>query len=146
VEKRTHIGKEWDSKCSSSDSDDEGLATIAFNKSSLIPNELHTCLMAKERKVISRSMLKYTSSSDEESSDDENDINMLFKGLDRTKITKINELIYSRRIYFWKNKKDLIYEEHNKFVSGEKALALEVERINYCLGSLMTIILLFFLS
>jgi hypothetical protein len=29
----THIGKEWDSDCSSSDSDDEGLATLAFNKS-----------------------------------------------------------------------------------------------------------------
>jgi hypothetical protein len=34
-----HIGKEWDSECSSSDSDDEGLATSAFNKSSLFPNE-----------------------------------------------------------------------------------------------------------
>jgi hypothetical protein len=34
-----HIGKEWDSNCSSSDSDDEGLAASAFNKSSLFPNE-----------------------------------------------------------------------------------------------------------
>jgi hypothetical protein len=32
-----HIGKEWDSDCSSSDSDDEGLAASAFNKSSLFP-------------------------------------------------------------------------------------------------------------
>jgi hypothetical protein len=46
-----HIGKEWDSDCSSSDSDDEGLAASAFNKSSLFPNECHTCLMAKEKKV-----------------------------------------------------------------------------------------------
>jgi hypothetical protein len=46
-----HIGKEWDSDCSSSDSDDEGLAASAFNKSSLFPNERHTCLMAKEKKV-----------------------------------------------------------------------------------------------
>jgi hypothetical protein len=46
-----HLGKEWDSDCSSSDSDDEGLAASAFNKSSLFPNELHTCLMAKEKKV-----------------------------------------------------------------------------------------------
>lgn len=37
-----HIGKEWDSDCSSSDSDDEGLAASAFNKSSLFPNEHHT--------------------------------------------------------------------------------------------------------
>jgi hypothetical protein len=46
-----HIGKEWDSDCSSSDSDDEGLVASAFNKSSLFPNERHTCLMAKEKKV-----------------------------------------------------------------------------------------------
>jgi hypothetical protein len=48
---KTHIGKEWDSDCSSSDSDDEGLAAYAFNKSSLFPNEHPTCLMAKEKKV-----------------------------------------------------------------------------------------------
>jgi hypothetical protein len=46
-----HLGKEWDSGCSSSDSDDEGLAASAFDKSSLFPNERHTCLMAKEKKV-----------------------------------------------------------------------------------------------
>jgi hypothetical protein len=34
-----HLGKEWDSDCSSSDSDDEGLAASAFDKSSLFPNE-----------------------------------------------------------------------------------------------------------
>jgi hypothetical protein len=34
-----HLGKEWDSDCSSSDFDDEGLAASAFNKSSLFPNE-----------------------------------------------------------------------------------------------------------
>jgi hypothetical protein len=46
-----HLGKEWDSDCSSSDSDDEGLTASAFNKSYLFPNERHTCLMAKEKKV-----------------------------------------------------------------------------------------------
>jgi hypothetical protein len=46
-----HLGKEWDSDCSSSDSNDEELATSAFDKSSLFPNECHTCLMAKEKKV-----------------------------------------------------------------------------------------------
>jgi hypothetical protein len=45
-----HLGKEWDSDCSSSDSDDEGLTASAFDKSSLFPNEHHTCLMAKEKK------------------------------------------------------------------------------------------------
>ena len=45
-----HLGKEWNSDCSSSDSDDEGLAASAFDKSLLFPNECHTCLMAKEKK------------------------------------------------------------------------------------------------
>jgi hypothetical protein len=51
VKGEAHLGKEWDSDCSSSDSDDEGLATSAFNKSALYPNERYTCLMAKEKKV-----------------------------------------------------------------------------------------------
>jgi hypothetical protein len=88
-----HLGKEWDSDCSSFDSDDEGLAASAFNKSSLFPNEHHTCLMAKEKKVRTRDTPKYTSSIDEESSDDEVDYTDLFKGLDRAKVDKINELI-----------------------------------------------------
>jgi hypothetical protein len=46
-----HISKEWDSDCTSSDSDDEGLAASAFDNSSLFPNKHHTCLMAKEKKV-----------------------------------------------------------------------------------------------
>jgi hypothetical protein len=45
------------------DSEDEGLATITFDKSSLFPNKRHTCLMAKEIKVFSRTTCKYTSSS-----------------------------------------------------------------------------------
>jgi hypothetical protein len=87
-----HLGKEWDSDCSSSDSDDEGLVASAFDKSSLFPNECHTCLMAKEKKVCIRDTLKYTSSSDEESSDDEVDYTDLFKGLDRTKVDKIKRI------------------------------------------------------
>jgi hypothetical protein len=65
-----HLGKEWDSDCSSFDSDDEGLAASAFNKSSLFPNERHTCLMAKEKKVSVLETPKYTTSSDDDSSDD----------------------------------------------------------------------------
>jgi hypothetical protein len=85
-----HLGKEWDSNFSSSDSDDEGLAASAFNKSSLFPNERHTCLMAKEKKVSVRETPQYTTSSDDDSSDDEVDYSSLFKGLDRAKVEKIN--------------------------------------------------------
>jgi hypothetical protein len=52
-----HIRQEWDSDYSSSDYDDEGLATSALNKSSLSPNERHTCLMVKEKKVHTRDTL-----------------------------------------------------------------------------------------
>jgi hypothetical protein len=83
-----HLGKEWDSDCSSSDSDDEGLASSTFNKSSLFPNERHTCLMAKEKKVNVRDTSKYTTSSDDDSSGDEVDYTDLFKGLDRAKVDK----------------------------------------------------------
>jgi hypothetical protein len=88
-----HIGKEWDSDCSSSDSDDEGLAASAFNKSSIFPNEKHTCLMAKEKNVRTRDTPKYTSSDEE--FDDDVDYSDLFKGLDRSKVDKINESIYA---------------------------------------------------
>jgi hypothetical protein len=48
--------------------------------------------MAKEKKVSVRNTSKYTTSVDD-SSDDEVDYTDLFKGLDRAKVDKINELI-----------------------------------------------------
>ena len=125
-----HLGKEWDSDCSSSDSDDEGLAATAFNKSALFPNEHHTCLMAREKKVITRNANTYDSSSDDESSEDEIDYSSLFKGLDRTKIAKINELIdaLNEKDRILEKQEDLLYEEHDKFVSTQNSLALEVKR------------------
>jgi hypothetical protein len=125
-----HIGKEWDSDCSSSDSEDEGLAASAFNKSSLFPNECHTCLMAKEKKVRIRDTPKYSSSSDEESSDDEVDYTDLFKGLDRAKVEKINELIdaLNEKDRLLEKQEDILYEEHDKFISVQKSLALEIKK------------------
>jgi hypothetical protein len=132
-----HLGKEWDSDCSSSDSDDEGLAASAFNKFSLFPNERHTCLMAKEKKVSVRETRKYSTSSDEDSSDDEVDYTSLFKGLDRTKVEKINELIdaLNEKDRLLERQEDILYEEHDKFVSVQKSLALEIKRMNYYLLS-----------
>jgi hypothetical protein len=124
-----HLGKEWDSDCSSSDSDDEGLAAAAFNKSSLFPNEQHMCLMAKEKKVHTRDTPKYTSSSDEDS-DDDLDYSDLFKGLDRSIIDKINELIdaLNEKDRLLEKQEDILYEEHDKFVNVEKSLALEIKK------------------
>jgi ssDNA-binding Zn-finger/Zn-ribbon topoisomerase 1 len=125
-----HIGKEWDSDCSSSDSDDEGLATSAFNKSSLVLNERHTCLMAKEKMVHTRDTPKYTSSSDDESSNDEVDYSDLFKGLDRSKVDKINELIdaLNEKDRLLEKQEDILYEEHDKFINVQKSLALEIKK------------------
>jgi hypothetical protein len=123
-----HIGKEWDSDCSSSDSDDEGLAASAFNESFLFPNECHTCLTAKEKKVRIRDTPKYTSSSYEESSNDEVDYSDLFKGLDRSKVDKINELIDSlnEKDRLLEKQEDILYDEHDKFINVQKSLALEI--------------------
>jgi hypothetical protein len=128
-----HIGKEWDSDCSSSDSDDEGLAASAFDKYFLFPNERHTCLMAKEKKVHIRDTPKYTSSSNEESSDDEVDYSDLFKGLDRSKVDKINGLIdaLNEKDRLLEKKEDILYEEHDKFINVQKSLALEIKKMNY---------------
>jgi hypothetical protein len=124
-----HIGKEWDSDCSSSDSDDEGLATSAFDKSSLFHNKHHTCLIAKEKKVRTWDTPKYTSSNDEESNDDV-DYSDLFKGLDRSKVDKINKLIdvLNEKYRLLEKQEDILYEEHDKLVNDEKSLDLEVKR------------------
>jgi hypothetical protein len=55
-------------------------------------NAIHV-LWPRRKKVRVRDTPKYTLSSEEESSDDEVDYSSLFKGLDRAKVEKINELI-----------------------------------------------------
>jgi hypothetical protein len=47
-----HIGKEWDSGCSSSDSNDEGLAASAFEKSSLFPTSITLASWQKRRRYV----------------------------------------------------------------------------------------------
>jgi chromosome segregation ATPase len=86
--------------------------------------------MAKEKKVCIRDTPKYTSSSDEEYSDDEIDYTDLFKGLDRAKVDKINELIdaLNEKDKLLEKQEDILYEEHDKFVSVQKSLALETKR------------------
>jgi hypothetical protein len=86
--------------------------------------------MAKEKKVCIRNTPKYSSSSDEESSDDEIDYNDLFKGLDRSKVDKINELIdaLNEKYRLLEKQEDLLYEEHGKFISVQKSLALEIKK------------------
>jgi hypothetical protein len=124
-----HLGKERDSDCSSSDSDDKGLAASAFDKSSLFPNERTRALWLRRRRYVFGT-LPSISSSDEEYSDDEVDYTDLFKGLDRTKVDKINELIdaLNEKDKLLEKQEDILYEEHDKFISVQKSLALEFKR------------------
>ena len=86
--------------------------------------------MAKEKKVRIRDSPKYSSSSDEDSSVDEVDYTDLFKGLDRAKVDKINELIdaLNEKDRLLEKQEDILYEEHDKFISVQKSLALEIKR------------------
>jgi hypothetical protein len=86
--------------------------------------------MAKEKKVSVCDTPKYTTSSVDDSSDDEVDYSSLFKGLDRAKVEKINELIdaLNANDRLLEKQEDILYEEHDKFVSVQKSLALETKR------------------
>jgi hypothetical protein len=93
-----HVCREWDSDESSTDSSsDEDAANIAINKGLLFPNVGHKCFMAKDdrkKKVPSRATPKYTTSSDEgSSSEDEDDLLTLFANLNMEQKGKLNELI-----------------------------------------------------
>jgi hypothetical protein len=76
-----HVCREWDCDESSTDSSsDEDAANITVNKGLLFPNVGHKCFMAKDgkkKKVNSRATPKYTTSSDEGSSS-ENEDDLLF--------------------------------------------------------------------
>jgi vacuolar-type H+-ATPase subunit H len=95
--------------------------------------------MAKEKKVLIQDTPKYTSSSDEESSDDEIDYSDLVKGLDRSKVDKINELLdaLNEKDRLLEKQEDILYDEHDKFINVQKSLALEIKK-NEILSSKMS--------
>jgi hypothetical protein len=86
--------------------------------------------MAKEKKVHMQDTPKYTSSSDEEPSDDEVDYSDIFKGLDRSKVDKINEFIdaLNEKDRLLEKQEVILYEEHDKFINVQKSLALEIKK------------------
>jgi hypothetical protein len=93
-----HVCREWNSDESSTDSSsDEDAANIAVTKGLLFPNVGHKCLMAKDgkrKKVKSKSSTKYATSSDEDnSSDEEDNLYTLFANLNMQQKEKLNELI-----------------------------------------------------
>jgi hypothetical protein len=130
-----HMGREWDSDESSTDSSsDEDVANIAINKGLLFPNVGHKCLIAKDgkkKKVHSRDTPKYTTYNDEgSSSDDNDDLTSLFANLTKDQKKKINKFIESinEKDDLLECQEDLLVKENKKFVKLKNAYALEVEK------------------
>jgi hypothetical protein len=116
-----HICREWDYDESSTDSSsDEDAANIVVNKGLLFPNVGHKCFMAKDgkkKKVHSRETPKYTTSSDEgSSSENEDDLLTLFSNLSMEQKEKLNELIEAihEKDKLLDSQEDFLIEENKK--------------------------------
>jgi hypothetical protein len=130
-----HVCREWDSDESSTDSSfDEDAANIAVNKGLLFPNVGHKCFMAKDgmkKKVHSRATPKYTTSSDEgSSSENEDDLLTLFANLNMEQKKKLNELIEALhgKDELLDSQEDFLIKENKKHVKLKNAYAQEVEK------------------
>jgi hypothetical protein len=130
-----HVCQEWDSDESSTDSSsDEDAANIAVNKGLLFPNIGHKCFMAKDgkkKKVHSRATPKYTTSSDEgSSSENEDDLLTLFANLSMEQKEKLNELIEAihEKDELLDSQEDFLIKENRKHVKVKNAYAQEVEK------------------
>jgi hypothetical protein len=130
-----HVFREWDSDESSTDSSsDEDAANIAVNKVLLFPNVGHKCFMAKDgkkKKVQSRTTPKYTISSDEgSSSEDEDDLLTLFANLNMQQKGKLNELIGAihENDELLDSQEEFLIKENKKHVKVKNAYAQEVEK------------------
>src|SRR6187455_2410089 len=130
-----HVCQEWDSDESSTDSSsDEDAANIAVNKGLLFPNVGHKCLMAKDgkrKKVKSKSSTKYATSSDEDnSSDEEDNLCTLLANLNMQQKEKLNELISAiyEKDELLDSQEDFLIKENKKHVKTKNAYAQEVEK------------------
>jgi hypothetical protein len=129
-----HVCREWDFDESSTDSSsDEDAANIAVNKGLIFPNVGHKYLMAKDgkKKVQSRATPKYTTSSNEgSSSDNEDDLLALFANPNMEQKIKLNELIetINEKDDLLESKEDFLIKENKKFVKLKNAYAQEIEK------------------
>jgi hypothetical protein len=129
-----HMCREWASDESSTDSSNEDAANIAVNTVLLFPNVGHKCFMAKDdkkNKVQSRATPKYTTSSDEgSSSEDEDDLLTLFANLSMEQKKKLNELIEAihENDDLLESQEDFLIKENKTHVKLKNAYAQEVEK------------------
>jgi hypothetical protein len=139
-----HVCREWDSDESSSDSSsDEDAANIAVTKGLLFPNVGHKCLMAKDgkkKKVKSKSFTKYESSSDDNASDEEDNLHTLFANLNMQQKEKLNELYSAihEKDELLDTQEDFLIKENKKHVKVKNAYALEVEKCEKLTSELST--------
>jgi hypothetical protein len=138
-----HVCREWDSDESSTDSSDEDVANIAVTKGLLFPNIGHKCLMARDgkKKVKSRASTKYASSSDEDnSSDNEDNLLTLFVNLNMQQKEKLNELISAihEKDELLDSQEDFLIKENKRHVKVKNAYALEVKKCEKLTSELST--------
>jgi hypothetical protein len=140
-----HVCREWDSDESSIDSSsDEDAANIAVTKGLLFPNVGHKCLMAKDgkrKKVKSRSSTKYETSSDEDNATNEEDnLRILFANQNMQQKEKLNELISAihEKDDLLDTQDDFLIKENKKHVKVKNAYALEVEKCEKLSSELST--------
>jgi hypothetical protein len=140
-----HVCREWDSEESSFDSSsDEDATNIAVTKGLLFPNVGHKCLMAKDgkmKKVKSRSSTKYETSSDEDNaSDEEDNLRILFANISMQQKEKLNELISAihEKDELLDTQEDFLIKKNKKHVKVKNAYALEVKKYENLSSELST--------
>jgi hypothetical protein len=139
-----HVYRECDSDESSTDSSsDEDAANIAVTKGLLFPNVGHKCLMAKDgkKKKVKSKFSKYATSSDEDnSSDNEDNLLTLFANLNMQQKEKLNELISAihEKDELLDSQEDFLIKENKKHVKIKNAYALEVEKYEKLSSELST--------
>jgi hypothetical protein len=130
-----HVCREWDSNESSTESSsDEDAANITVNMGLLFPNIGHKCLTTKDgkrKKVKSRASTKYTTSSDEgSSSEDEDNLLTLFANLNMQQKEKLNELIGAihEKDELLDSQEEFLIKKNKKHVKIKNAYAQEIEK------------------
>jgi ubiquinone biosynthesis protein UbiJ len=104
------------------------------HKGLLFPNVGHKCLMAKDgkrKKVKSRASTKYTTSSDDgSSSEDEDNLLTLFANLNMQQKEKLNELIGAihEKDELLDSQEEFLIKENKKHVKVKNAYAQEIEK------------------
>jgi hypothetical protein len=108
------------------------------------PTSITHALWLRRTRYILEIPPKYTSSSDKDS-DDEVDYSDLFKGLDRSKVDKINELIdaLNEKDGLLEKQEDILYEEHDKCINAKNIWLMKLRKMNYFLLSYLLAMILF---